>query len=88
MKIKDGFIMNRVGSQHVVVPVGDASVERHCMVRLNDTGAFLWERLGADTTPEELIQALQEEYAVADDVARADMAAFLGKLRAACLLDE
>jgi len=88
MKIKDGFIMNRVGSQHVVVPVGDASVERHCMVRLNDTGAFLWERLGADTTPEELIQALQEEYAVADDVARADVAAFLGKLRAACLLDE
>ena len=88
MKIKDGFIMNRAGSQHVVVPVGDASVERHCMVRLNDTGAFLWERLGADTTPEELIQALQEEYAVADDVARADVAAFLGKLRAACLLDE
>ena len=88
MKIKDGFIMNRVGSQHVVVPVGDASVERHCMVRLNDTGAFLWERLGADTTPEELIQALQEEYAVADDVARADVAAFLGKLRAAYLLDE
>lgn len=40
MKIKDGFIMNRVGNQHVVVPVGDASVERHCMVRLNDTGAF------------------------------------------------
>lgn len=88
MKIKDGFIMNRVSSQHVVVPVGDASVERHCMVRLNDTGAFLWERLGADTTPEELTQALQEEYAVADDVARADVAAFLGKLRAACLLDE
>ena len=88
MKIKDGFIMNRVGSQHVVVPVGDASVERHGMVRLNDTGAFLWERLGADTTPEELIQVLQEEYAVADDVARADVAAFLGKLRAAYLLDE
>ena len=88
MKIKYGFIMNRVGSQHVVVPVGEASVGRHCMVRLNDTGAFMWERLGADTTPEELIQALQEEYAVADDVARADVAAFLGKLRAACLLDE
>lgn len=88
MKIKDGFIMNRVGSQHVVVPVGEASVERHCMVRLNDTGAFLWERLGADTTPEALVQALQEEYAVADDVARADVAAFLGKLRDADLLDE
>lgn len=88
MKIKDGFIMNRVGSQHVVVPVGEASVGRHCMVRLNDTGAFMWERLGADTTPEALVQALQGEYAVAADVACADVAAFLGKLRDADLLDE
>lgn len=88
MKIKEGFIVNRVGSQYVVVPVGDASVERHCMVRLNGTGAFLWEQLGTDTTPEALVQALQGEYTVADDVARADVAAFLGKLRAADLLDE
>ena len=88
MKIKDGFIMNRVGSQHVVVPVGETSVGRHCMVRLNGTGAFLWEQLGADTTPEALVQALQGEYAVADDVAQADVAAFLGKLRDADLLDE
>lgn len=88
MKIKDGFIMNRVGSQHVVVPVGETSVGRHCMVRLNDTGAFLWEQLGADTTEGALVQALRGEYAVADDVARADVAAFLGKLRDADLLDE
>lgn len=38
MKIKDGFIVNKVGSQHVVVPVGEASMERHCMIRLNDHG--------------------------------------------------
>ena len=49
MKIKDGFIMNKVGSQHVVVPVGETSMKRHCMVRLNGTGAFLWGRLAADT---------------------------------------
>ena len=50
MKIKDGFIVNKVGSQHVVVPVGEASMERHCMIRLNDTRAFLWEHNGAITT--------------------------------------
>ena len=46
------------------------------------------ERLCADTTPEALVQALQGEYAVAADVACADVAAFLGKLRDADLLDE
>ena len=88
MKIKDGFIVNKVGSQHVVVPVGEASMERHCMIRLNETGAFVWKQLGAHATEDALVQALLAEYAVADDMARADVAAFLGKLRDADLLDE
>ena len=88
MKIKDGFIMNKVGSQHVVVPVGETSMERHCMVRLNGTGAFLWGRLAADTAEEELVQALLAEDAVDEGTTRTDVAAFLGKLRDADLLDE
>ena len=88
MKIKGGFVVNKVGSQHVVVPVGEASMERHCMIRLNDTGAFLWEQLGADTTEDALVRALLAEYAVDEDVARADVEAFLGKLRDADLLEE
>ena len=88
MKIKGGFVVNKVGSQHVVVPVGEASMERHCMIRLNDTGAFLWGQLGADTTEDALVQALLAEYAVDDETARADVAAFLGKLRAADLFEK
>lgn len=88
MKIKDGFIVNKVGSQHVVVPVGEASMERRCMIRLNGTGAFLWEQLGAETTEDALVQALLAEYAVDEDTARADVAAFLGKLRDADLLEK
>ena len=88
MKIKDGFVVNKVGSQHVVVPVGQASVERHCMIRLNGTGAFLWNQLSADATEEALVQALLAEYAVDEETARADVVAFLGKLRDADLLDE
>lgn len=88
MKIKDGFIVNKVGSQHVVVPVGEASTERHCMIRLNDTGTFLWEQLGANTTEDALVEALLAEYVVDEDTARADVATFLEKLRDADLLDE
>ena len=88
MKIKDGFIVNKVGSQHVFVPVGEASMERHCMIRLNDTGTFLWEQLGANTTKDALVEALLAEYAVDEDMARADVATFLEKLRDADLLEE
>lgn len=58
------------------------------MIRLNDTGAFLWEQLGADTTEDVLVRALLAEYAVDEDTARADVAVFLGKLRDADLLEE
>ena len=58
------------------------------MIRLNDTGAFLWEQLGADTTEDVLVRALLTEYAVDEDTARADVAVFLGKLRNADLLEE
>lgn len=88
MKIEDGFIVNKVGSQHVVVPVGETSMERHCMIRLNGTGAFLWDQLATDATEEALVQALLAECAVNEGTARADVAAFLGKLRDADLLDE
>ena len=88
MKIKDGFVVNKVGSQHVVVPVGEASVERHCMIRLNGTGAFLWNQLAAGATEDALVQALLAEYAVDEATARADVAAFLSKLHDADLLDE
>ena len=58
------------------------------MVRLNGTGAFLWGKLAADATEDALVQALLAEYAVDEGTARADVAAFLGKLRDADLLDE
>ena len=88
MKIKDGFIVNKVGSQHVVVPVGEASMERHCMIRLNGTGTFLWEQLGANTAEDALVEALLAEYAVDEDTARADVTTFLEKLCDADLLEE
>ena len=42
MKIKQGFVVRKVGDSHVVVPVGELSKTFHGMINLNETGAFLW----------------------------------------------
>ena len=42
MKIKKGFVVRKVGNEHVVVPVGELSKTFHGMINLNETGAFLW----------------------------------------------
>ena len=63
MKIKEGFIIKKLGIGYIVVTVGDASMDFNGVIRLNETGAFLWQSIqdGADSR-EKLIQAMKEIY--------------------------
>ncbi len=88
MKIKEGFILRQVGEHHIVVPVGSQSVDFRCIITLNDTGAFIWERLQQPCTAEDLVAALLAEYDVPADVAAADVDTYIAALREKNLLDE
>lgn len=88
MKIKDGFLLRNVGDNHIVVPVGTASVDFRCIITLNDTGAFIWEQLRQPCTTEDVVKAVLAEYDVSVDVAAADVAAFITAMREKGLLDE
>lgn len=88
MKIKEGFLLRQVGGNHVVVPVGAQAVDFRCLITLNEVGAFLWEKLGADSTVEQLVEALLGEYDVTAEIATADVERFVANLREKNLLDE
>lgn len=88
MKIKEGFLLRSVGDHHIVVPVGAQSVDFRGIITLNETGAFLWEKLRESATAEDLVQALLAEYDVPADVAAADVDTYLAALREKNLLDE
>ena len=86
MKVKEGFILRSMGEDHLVVPVGAATVDFRCIITLNDSGAFLWEQLQNERTEQELVEALLGEYDVTEDVAARDVAVFVDNLRKAELL--
>ena len=86
MKIKDGFILRKVADQYIAVAVGEQSVNFNAMVTVNETGAFLWDRLKNETTEKELLGALLAEYDVDEETAKADISEFLEKLREGNLL--
>lgn len=86
MKIKDGFMLRKVGGQYVVVALGEASRSFNGIIRLNESGKFLWEQLSADKTPEQLCAALLDEYDVTPEQARGDVAEFTETLKKAALL--
>ncbi len=68
MKIKDGYIMKKLGAGYVVVTVGQSSKDFNGLIRLNEPGAFLWQSIldGADSK-EKLIGKMLERY---DDLGR------------------
>ena len=87
MKIKKGFVLRKVGEQNVVVAVGAASRSFNGIIRLNDSGRYLWEKLQGGITQQELLQAMLEDFDVDESVARADITAFIEKLEGAGLLE-
>ena len=79
MKIKDGFLLRQVAGQTVVLPIG-GDMDLNLMITLNDTGAFLWEKLQEETDEAALVAALLGEYDVDEATAKQAVTAFLAKL--------
>ena len=73
MKIKDGFILRKVPGMNLVMPTGKNVKEFNGSLMLNDTGAFIFERLQKGSTPEETVKALTQEYDVSLDTASTDV---------------
>lgn len=89
MKIKDGFMLRKIADQYMAVPVGTRAKELHGLIGLNETGAFIWERLSRNQTPEEIAKDLCEEYEVERASAVASVQRFLKKLQTeGILIDE
>ena len=87
MKIKEGFILRKVGLQFVVAATGKASEHFNGMMRLNESGAFAFRLMQQGITEEELTIRLMEEYEVSEQTARKDVAAFPAALREADALE-
>ena len=86
MKIKEGFVLRKVGDTTAVVPVGAQTVDFRCIISLNDTGDFLWRQLQEDKNEQQLVEALLAEYEVAPEQAAEGVRAFVASLREAQLL--
>ena len=80
MKIKKGFVVRVVGGESIAVPVGELSKNFHGMITLNETAKFLWDYFQEDHTPDEALALFLETYEVDEDVAKADIKAFIETL--------
>lgn len=87
MQIKKDFTIQKVGGSWIAVAVGETSKTFHGMVRLNETGAFLWKKMAeADVTVDELVDALLAEYEVDRETATRDVENLVNQFRESGIL--
>ena len=74
MQIKKDFTIQKVGGSYVAVAVGESSKNFHGMIRLNETGAFLWNLMAEkDCSENDLVDAILAEYDVDREIVVADV---------------
>lgn len=62
MKLKYNFVMNKVADKNVAVAVGADSEKFNGFIKMNDTGAYIFNMLKKDVTEDEIVASLEKEY--------------------------
>lgn len=87
MKIKQGFVMRDVAGQAVAIATGEASKSFHGMVKLNDTGAVIWNGIEKGLDEAEIAEQLAASYDVEVGQALKDVESFIARMCDAGLVE-
>ena len=87
MKLKNEFVIKKIGGHFFAVCV-TASAASQKMIKLNETGAFLFEQCKESFDRETLTNALLKEYDADRALIEKDVDRFIDSLRQNELIDE
>lgn len=88
MIIKKGFVAKEIAGQYVVVALGEASKIFNGIIKLNESGKFIWDLLAIGKEKDDIIAALLEEYEGVDrETAEKDLDNFVNVLKGANILE-
>jgi hypothetical protein len=88
MKRKDDFVLQNVGGEYILVPIGQRVLDLNGIITLNPTGHHVWELLAKHRSVEELTAGVVEHFDIDPERARADIKIFLEEISRMGLLEE
>lgn len=86
MKLKNSFITQDFGSEHIMVSTGESGFVG--LTRSNDTAAFIVNCLKKDTTKEKIVDDMCERYEASREVIKQNVDEIIDKLRKIGAIDE
>ena len=74
-------VTRKTGNEYVLVPVSDNIADMDSVYTINETGAFIWERIDGKRTIGDIIGLLADEYEIESDIAINDINDFVDKMK-------
>ena len=89
MKVKNGFVLRKIGNEQVIIGEGIEQVDFNKIVRLNATGVDLWNEMQkGDFSVTAIADFIMANYQGVDEkAATADAQTFIDRLSQAGLLE-
>ena len=88
MKLKDGFILQDLGDQHMAVASGEAAKTFNGLVRNNGTADFIFRELMHETTEDAIVAHMLEKYDAPRERIAADVHRLIEQFREAGFLED
>ena len=88
MKRNSDFILRKVAGEYVLVSTGKSLAKFSGVITINEQTASLWKLLEKDSTLEELIKGITDEYEVSEEEARTDIIKMLTQFKLLGMLEE
>lgn len=86
MRRNDNFMIQNVGGENLLIPLGVQVMNMNAIITLNSTSALIWSLLEEDRSLDELAAAVSDRYDVDTVRARADIQTFLDEIAGLGLL--
>lgn len=82
MKLKYNFVTNKVADRIVAVAVGEDAEKFSGFIKMNGTGAYIFNMLKNDVTEDEIVASMGKEYeGVSPEELRETVREFIGRLK-------
>ena len=89
MKIKEGFVLRKIGDKDVVIGEGLDQINFNKIIALNSSAANLWRALAIkDFSEEDAIDFLKNYYQIDHQIAEKDAKAILEKWKSVGLISD
>lgn len=76
-----GIVSRKTGNEYVLVPVIDNIADMNSVFILNETGAFIWEKIDGVNTVGEIIEKLVTEFEIEKETATEDVLSFFDRMK-------